>query len=128
MRRPSVFVLLIVTLSLVGIAMAITAAVEGSVTPVLAGLGLALLAGAIYVADRRSVAARRSLELRLERGFEAARPDLTEVASHQDLVEVAERLDRLDVRLDRAQRRLVASSEAARLELAERESGLRRAP
>ena len=132
MRRPSVFVLLIAALLLVGVATAILAATDGSAAPALVGLGLSLLAGAIYVADRRSQTARKSLELRLVRGIEAtrqdlvaARQDLTELATRQDLAEVAERLDRLDARLDATQRRLVASSDAARLEAAERDSRMR---
>ncbi|MCP2284474.1 hypothetical protein APR04_003395 [Promicromonospora umidemergens] len=132
MRRPSVFVLLIAALLLVGVATAIVAAADGSAAPALVGVGLALLAGATYVADRRTQTARKSLELRLEKGIEAtrqdlaaARKDLPDVATREDLAEVAERLDRLDARLDTTQRRLVASSDAARLEAAERESRMR---
>jgi hypothetical protein len=134
MRRPTVFLLLIAALLLVGVAMAIVATVDGSTTQVLAGVGLALLGGATYLADRRSRTARRSLELRLERGFDAVRKDvtavrqdmtavrqnLTGVPSRQDLAEVTERLDRLDFRLEKTQRRLVAASDAARVEAAER--------
>jgi hypothetical protein len=121
MRRPSVFNLVIAALALVGAAAAVAAAVEGSVALVLTGVGLVLLAAAGYLRDRRSRADRRSLELRLDRGFEGVRQDLTEVASRQDLAEFMERLDRLDARLDRTQRRLVAATDAARLEAAERE-------
>ncbi|MGI5188017.1 hypothetical protein ACQEVI_07720 [Promicromonospora sp. CA-289599] len=121
MRRPSVFALVVAALVLVGVAAAVAAAVEGSVALVLTGVGLALLAAAAYLMDRRSRAGRRSLELRLERGFEGVRHDLAEVASRQELAEFTERLDRLDARLDRAQRRLVAATDAARLEAAERE-------
>lgn len=120
MRRPSVFSLLIAALLLVGVAMAIVAAVEGSGALVLAGVGLALLAGVAYLGDRRSQQTRKSLELRLQRGFDAARQDLTEVASGQNLAELTERLDRLDLRVDETQRRLVAATDAARLEAAER--------
>ncbi|MFC4632078.1 hypothetical protein ACFO6V_27805 [Promicromonospora alba] len=122
MRRPSVFNLVIAVLALVGAAAAVAAAAEGSVALVLTGVGLVLLAVAGYLRDRRSRADRRSLELRLERGFEGVRQDLAEAASRQELVEVTERLDRLDARLDRAQRRLVAATDAARLEAAERAS------
>lgn len=122
MRRPSVFNLVIAVLALVGAAAAVAAAAEGSVALVLTGVGLVLLAVAGYLRDRRSRADRRSLELRLERGFEGLRQDLAEAASRQELVEVTERLDRLDARLDRAQRRLVAATDAARLEAAERAS------
>ncbi|WP_020017719.1 hypothetical protein [Promicromonospora sukumoe] len=122
MRRPSVFNLVIAALALVGVAAAVTAAVEGSVALVLTGVGLALLAAVAYLTDRRSRAGRRSLELLLKRGFEGVRQDLTELASPEDLVEVTERLDRLDARLEKAQRRLVAASDAARLEAAERAS------
>jgi membrane protein implicated in regulation of membrane protease activity len=142
MRRPSVFVLLIAALLLLGVVMAVAAAVEGLVPLTLAGIGLALLAGVTYLADRRSQAARKALERRLDRGFEAirqdtagarqdaaavrqdieaARSELKELTARQDAVEVTERLDRLDARLDRAQRRMVTSAEAARLEVAERE-------
>ncbi|GAB2467290.1 hypothetical protein GCM10027063_04770 [Promicromonospora xylanilytica] len=120
MRRPSVFSLLIAALLLVGVAMAFVAAAEGSGALVLAGVGLALLAGVAYLGDRRSQQTRKSLELRLQRGFDAARQDLTEVASGQNLAELTERLDRLDLRLDETQRRLVAAADAARLEAAER--------
>jgi hypothetical protein len=122
MRRPSVFNLVIAVLALVGAAAAVAAAAEGSVALVLTGVGLVLLAVAGYLRDRRSRADRRSLELRLERGFEGVRQGLAEAASRQELVEVTERLDRLDARLDRAQRRLVAATDAARLEAAERAS------
>ena len=122
MRRPSVFNLVIAALVLVGVAAAVAAAVEGSVALVLTGLGLALLAAAAYLTDRRSRAGRRSLELLLKQGFEGVRQELTEVAAREDLAEVTERLDRLDARLEKAQRRLVAASDAARLEAAERES------
>jgi hypothetical protein len=120
MRRPSVFVLLIAAVLLVGVTMAVVAAVDGSAALVLAGVGLALLAAVIYLGDRRSRAARKSLELRFQRGFDAVRQDLAGAPSGQDLAEVAERLDRLDFRLDEAQRRLVAATDAARLEAAER--------
>jgi hypothetical protein len=131
MRRPSVFVLLIAALLLVGVAMSVAAVVEGSVALTLAGVGLALLAGVTYVADQRSQAARKPLERRLDQGFQAVRQDVTAARTHleglasQDLAEVTERLDRLDARIDRAQRRLVTSVEAARLENAERASGAR---
>ena len=120
MRRPSVLVLLIAALLLVGVAMAVVAGMEGSGVLVLAGVGLALLAAVAYLGDRRTRAARKSLELRVQRGFDAVRQDLAGVASGQDLAEVTERLDRLDLRLDEAQRRLVAATDAARLEAAER--------
>lgn len=125
MRRPSVFVLLIVALLLVGIAMAVVAAVNGSVALVLAGVGLVLLGGAVHLSDRRTQAAHRSLDQRLQTGFEAVRQDLTGVASVEDLAEVRVRLGLLDVRLDKAQRRLLASSEAARLAATEPASGVR---
>ena len=122
MRRPSVFNLVIAALALVGVAAAVAAAVEGSVALVLTGVGLALLAAAVYLTDRRARAGRRSLEPLLKQGFEGVRQDLTAVASREDLAEVTERLDRLDARLEKAQRRLVAASDAARLEAAERAS------
>jgi hypothetical protein len=122
-RRPSVFSLLILALVLVGVAMAVVAAVDGSATLVLAGVGLALLAAVAYLGDRRSRAARKSLELRIQRGFDAVRQDLAGGASGQDLAEVTERLDRLDLRLDETQRRLVAATDAIRLEAAERAAG-----
>lgn len=83
MRRPSVFNLVIAVLALVGAAAAVAAAAEGSVALVLTGVGLVLLAVAGYLRDRRSRADRRSLELRLERGFEGVRQDLAEAASRQ---------------------------------------------
>jgi hypothetical protein len=120
MRRPSVFALLTVALLLVGVAMAVTAAIDGAVPLVLGGAGFAVLAGVAHLGDRRSQATRRALEQRLQRGFEAVGQDLTQVVSRQELADVLERLDRLDVRLDESQRRLVASIDAARLEDAER--------
>lgn len=135
MRRPSVFVLLIVALLLVGVAVAVVAAMDGSAALALVGVGLVLLAGTTYGADRRSQASRKLFQLRLEQAFEATgqdllatRQDLATVVSHQDLVEVTDRLDRLDARVDKAQRRLLASSDAARLEAAERESGVHPTP
>ena len=117
MRRPSVFVLVLVALALLGVAAAVVAAATGAVALVLIGVGLVLLAGGLYLADRRSQKRRLSLELRLDKAFAAVRQDLL---SGKDLAEVAERLDRLDVRLDEAQRRLSTSIDAARLEAADR--------
>jgi Skp family chaperone for outer membrane proteins len=144
MRRPSVFVLLIAALSLVGAAVAVVAALDGSATLALVGVGLVLLAGVTYVADRGARAARKTLERRLDRGFEAIRKDVTAIrkdvtavrqdvaAAYPDLKdlaarqgEVTEQLDRLDARLDRAQRRMVTSAEAVRLEVAERDHEVR---
>jgi hypothetical protein len=122
MRRPPVFTLVLAALVLAGVVAAVAAAVEGSVALVATGVGLALLAAAAYLMDRRSRAGRRSLELQLKQGFEGVRHDLTEVASRQGLADVTERLDRLDARVDTAQRRLVAATDAARQELAEHQS------
>lgn len=122
MRRPSVFTLVLAALVLAGVVAAVAAAVEGSVALVATGVGLALLAATAYLMDRRSRAGRRSLELLLKQGFEGVRTDLTEVASRQGLADVTERMDRLDARVDTAQRRLVAATDAARQELAEHQS------
>ncbi|HEV6953785.1 MAG TPA: hypothetical protein VKY86_11125 [Promicromonospora sp.] len=111
---------MILVLALVGAAAAAAAAVDGSVALVLTGVGLVLLAAAAYLADVRAQASRRSLELVVERGLQALRQELAEVAARQDVADVTDRLDRLDARLDRAQRRLVATAEATRLETAER--------
>ncbi|MFI2490416.1 hypothetical protein ACH47X_26130 [Promicromonospora kroppenstedtii] len=122
MRRPPVFTLVLAALVLAGVVAAVAAAVEGSVALVATGVGLALLAAAAYLMDRRSRAGRRSLELQLKQGLEGVLHDLTEVASRQGLADVTERLDRLDARVDTAQRRLVAATDAARQELAEHQS------
>lgn len=114
MRRPSVLDLLIAALLLVGVATAVVAAVDGSVALVLVGVGLALLAAVAYLSDRRSRAARRALEKRLQSGFDALREGLA-----ASTTEVTERLDRIDIRVDETQRRLVTAVDAVRLENAE---------
>lgn len=128
MRRPSVLVLVTAALALLGVATAVAAAIEGSVALVLTGVSFVFVAAVLYLADRRAQANRRSLERHVDRAFEVVGQSLRgEVASSQDLAQIAERLDRLDVRVDEAQRRLATSIDAARLEAAEQISSPGRA-
>lgn len=115
MQRLSVLKLAVVLLLVVGVGVVVSAIGEGSVALALVGVGIAIQAVLFYLVDRRARAVQKAVVKqvadRLARAEEAA-------AEKQTLT--TEQLDRIGVRMDTMQRRLVASIDSARLEASQR--------
>jgi hypothetical protein len=129
-QRLSVLKLAVVLLLVVGVGVVVAAIAEGSVALVLVGVGIAVQAMLFYLVDRRAQAVRKAVVEqvadRLARSEEAIVRQVSdqlaraEESAAEKQAQASEHLDRLGVRMDAMQRRVVASIDAARLEASQR--------